>query len=92
MRGTHELGSSTTRRRFAAGLVGGFAALALGAAPIMHDSATLDVDVECRGVVHDGCGAERERGEPTDQTGREPASRRRRAQFVRPPHRSRSSL
>jgi len=46
MRGTHELGSSTTRRRFAAGLVGGFAALALGAAPIMHDSATLDVDVD----------------------------------------------
>jgi hypothetical protein len=46
MKGTHELGSSTTRRRFAAGLVGGFAALAIGAAPIMHDSTALDVDVD----------------------------------------------
>ena len=46
MKGTHELGSSTTRRRFAAGLVGGFAALAIGAAPFMHDSASLDVDVD----------------------------------------------
>lgn len=46
MKGTHELGSSTTRRRFAAGLVGGFAALAIGAAPSMHDSASLDVDVD----------------------------------------------
>lgn len=46
MKGTHELGSSTTRRRFVGGLVGGFAALAVGAAPAMHDSATLDVDVD----------------------------------------------
>jgi hypothetical protein len=46
MKGTHELGSSTTRRRFAAGLVGGFAALAIGAAPIMHDSASLDIDID----------------------------------------------
>ena len=46
MKRTHELGSSTTRRRFATGFVGGFAALAIGAAPIMHDSASLKADVD----------------------------------------------
>jgi hypothetical protein len=47
MKGTHELGP-TTSRRGALGLIGGFAALAIGAAPAMHDSATLDVDVDVR--------------------------------------------
>ena len=42
---THELGE-TTSRRAAIGLVGGFVALAIGAAPPMHDRATLDVDLE----------------------------------------------
>lgn len=68
MKGTHELGSSTTRRRFAAGLVGGFAALAIGAAPFMHDSASLDVDVD---VVDYGYAAETGElsleGLPTDE-------------------------
>lgn len=58
MKGTHELGSSTTRRRFATGLIGGFFALAFGAAPSMHDSATLDVELD---VVDYGY------ADPTDQ-------------------------
>lgn len=45
MKGTHELPSSTTRRG-ALGLLGGFAALALGAAPIMHAGAALDVELD----------------------------------------------
>lgn len=42
---THQLGESTSRRA-AIGLVGGFAALAIGAAPPMHGRAVLDVDVD----------------------------------------------
>lgn len=42
---THELDATTTRRA-AIGLLGGFAALAVGAAPVMHDQTSLNVDVE----------------------------------------------
>lgn len=45
MKGTHELGPKTTRRG-ALALVGGFAAVAIGAAPSMHEAASLDVDVD----------------------------------------------
>lgn len=44
----HEVDAQTTRRA-TLGLVGGFLAIAFGAAPIMHASATLDLDVEITG-------------------------------------------
>ena len=58
MKGTHELGPETSRRG-ALGLIGGFAALAIGAAPFMHDSATLDVDLDVRHYNYADPSAER---------------------------------
>lgn len=66
MKGTHELGSSTTRRRFATGLVGGFFALAFGAAPSMHASATLDVDVDVVDYGYSDPTAEERARDPTE--------------------------
>lgn len=57
MKGTHELGE-TTSRRAALGLLGGFAALAIGAAPPMHERATLDVDLEILDYHYAGEGVE----------------------------------
>ena len=72
MKGTHELGEQTSRRA-ALGLVGGFATLAIGAAPSMHERADLDVDVGVLevGFVADGDGADRVDVELANHTGDE---------------------
>lgn len=59
---THEFEKKTTRRG-ALGLIGGFVALAIGTAPVLHERAQLDVDLN----VVESSDAEIDLGElPTD--------------------------